>query len=169
MIKEYMGDYPDIPESAFVSEMAYVFGDVTLGEDVSIWPFVCIRGDVGPTVVGDESNIQDHTMLHECEIGERVTVGHNCVIDQSEVEDDCLIGISSSVLRGATVESNSIVAAGAVVREGQTIPEGHMAYGVPAEVEPLNEAQQSQIPMYYQSYKSLSENYREEGGFDARD
>ncbi len=124
MIKEFQGDYPEIPESAFVSEMAYVLGDVTLEENVSLWPYVCIRGDVGPTHVGAETNVQDHTMLHECEIGEGVTIGHNVVIDQCTVQDSCLIGISSSVLRGAVVEDNCIVAAGAVVREGQTVPEG---------------------------------------------
>lgn len=167
MIKEYAGDTPEIAGSAFVSEMAYVTGDVTVKAEASVWPFVCIRGDVGPTTVGERTNVQDHTMLHEAEVGEDVTIGHNAVVDQSTVESNCLIGISSSVLRGAVVGEGSIVAAGAVVREGQRVPEGSFAVGVPAEVRPLEAAKQDQIPVYAESYKSLSRSYLEEGGFES--
>ena len=169
MIRSLEGTEPEVPESAFVSEMAYVVGDVTLGEKASLWPFVCIRGDVGPTNIGDRSNIQDHSMLHEAEIGDDVTVGHNVTVDQSEVEDNCLVGIGSSVLRGAVIGEGSIVAAGAVVREGQEVPPGSLAYGVPAETRELNEAQREQIPMYAQSYVENRKRWKKAGGFDARD
>lgn len=168
MIKSYNGDTPEIADSAFVSEMAYVTGDVHVKNEASVWPFVCIRGDVGPTTVDERTNVQDHTMLHEADIGEGVTIGHNVVVDQSTVESNCLIGISSSVLRGAVVEEGSIVAAGAIVREGQCVPEGSFAYGVPAEIRPLEEDKQKQIPVYAESYRSLRENYLDEGGFEDR-
>jgi carbonic anhydrase/acetyltransferase-like protein (isoleucine patch superfamily) len=122
-----------------------------------------------PTVVGEGSNVQDHSMLHEAEIGDDVTVGHNVTVDQSEVEDNCLVGIGSSVLQGAVVGEGSIVAAGAVVREGQEIPPGSLAYGVPAETRELNEAQKAQIPLYAQSYVENRKRWKEAGGFDARD
>ncbi len=169
MIRALEDTEPEVPDSAFVSEMAYVVGDVTLEEKASVWPFVCIRGDVGPTTVGARSNVQDHTMLHEADVGSGVTIGHNCVVDQSTVEDDCLVGIGSSELRGAVVERESVVAAGAVVLEGQTVPEGHMAYGVPAEVEPLDDRVREQIPVYAQSYVENRERWKQAGGFDARD
>ncbi len=169
MIRSLEGTEPTIPESAFVSEMAYVVGDVTLGEKSSLWPFVCVRGDIGPTTVGDGSNVQDHSMLHEAEVGDDVTVGHNVTVDQSTVEDNCLIGIGSSVLRGAVVGEGSIVAAGAVVREGQEVPPGSLAYGVPAETRELKEAQSQQIPMYAQSYVENRRRWKEAGEYDARD
>ncbi|MDZ7689496.1 MAG: gamma carbonic anhydrase family protein [Halobacteriales archaeon] len=169
MIRSLEGKEPNVPDSAFVSEMAYVVGDVTLGEKSSLWPFVCIRGDIGPTTVGEGSNVQDHSMLHEAEIGDDVTVGHNVTVDQSKVEDNCLVGIGSSVLQGAVVGEGSIVAAGAVVRERQEIPPGSLAYGVPAETRELNEAQEAQIPLYAQSYVENRERWKKAGGFDARD
>lgn len=169
MIRSLEGTVPSIPESAFVSEMAYVVGDVTLGEKASLWPFVCIRGDIGPTTVGARSNVQDHSMLHEADIGSGVTVGHDVTIDQATVEDDCLIGIGSSVLRGARVAEGSIVAAGSVVRENQEVPPGHMAYGVPAETRELDEAMTEQIPVYAQSYVDNRERWKQAGGFDARE
>lgn len=169
MIRELGDDVPEVADSAFVSEMAYVVGDVTLEPQSSVWPFVCIRGDIGPTTVGERSNVQDHSMLHEAEIGSGVTVGHNVTVDQATVEDDCLIGIGSRVLQGAVVESESVVAAGAVVREHQTVPEGHMAYGVPAETTPLDDRVRDQIPVYAQSYVDNRERWKQAGEFDARD
>lgn len=169
MIRSLEGKEPEIPDSAFVSEMAYVVGDVTLSEKSSLWPFVCIRGDIGPTTVGERSNVQDHTMLHEAEIGDDVTLGHNVTVDQSKVKDNCLIGIGSCVLQGAVVGEGSIVAAGAVVREGQEIPPGSLAYGVPAETRELNEAQRQQIPLYAQSYVENRKRWKEAGDYDSRD
>jgi carbonic anhydrase/acetyltransferase-like protein (isoleucine patch superfamily) len=137
--------------------MAYVVGDVTLGERSSVWPFVCIRGDIGPTTVGEGSNVQDHSMLHEAEIGDGVTVGHNVTVDRSRV------------LRDAVVREGSVVAAGAVVREGQEVPPGSLAYGVPAETHELDEAVREQIPVYAQSYVENRARWKEAGEYDARD
>lgn len=169
MIRSLGGTEPEVPDSAFVSEMSYVVGDVTLGEKSSTWPFVCIRGDIGHTGVGDRSNVQDHSMLHEADIGEDVTVGHNVTIDQARIEDDCLLGIGSCVLRGAVVREESIVAAGAVVREGQEVPSGKLAYGVPAETKDLADATREQIPVYAQSYLENRRRWKEAGGYDSRD
>jgi carbonic anhydrase/acetyltransferase-like protein (isoleucine patch superfamily) len=108
-------------------------------------------------------------MLHEAEIGDGVTVGHNVTVDQARVEDDCLVGIGASVLRDAEVGEGSIVAAGAVVREGQEVPSGSLAYGVPAETREIDDAMQEQIPVYAQSYVENRARWKEEGGYDARD
>lgn len=141
MQRKVMGEAPVVDPSAFVSEMAYLVGDVTVDERASIWPFVCLRADQAPTVVGEETNVQDFSMLHGADIGDRVTIGHNVVIDHATVEDHALIGMSSTIQMGATVESNSLVAAGSLVTEDMTVPKGHLAYGVPAETRPITPEQ----------------------------
>ena len=159
---------PDIAESAYVSEMAYLIGDVTIDEDASVWPFVCMRGDYGPITVGEGTNVQDFTMLHEAEIGAGVTIGHNAVLDRTTVGNDVLVGISSTVLPDATIGNECIVAAGSLVREGQEVPDGHMAYGTPAQIQPLSEGHREEIRWYCREYVELANRYRRDGG-DPRD
>ena len=105
-------------------------------------------------------------MLHGATLEERVAVGHGAVIDYATIEPGSLVGINSSVLSGATVESNCIVAAGAVVRHDQTVPEGHMAYGTPAETRPLTDDQIAEIERIQSHYVDLSREYLAEGGFE---
>ncbi|AGB36605.1 gamma carbonic anhydrase family protein [Natronococcus occultus] len=163
MQRAFEGTTPSIADSAFVSEMAYLIGDVTLEENASVWPFTCLRGDYGPISVGEGSNVQDFTMLHEATVGSGVTIGHNVVIDRATVGDDVLVGISSTILPGATVGDDCIVAAGTLLREEQEVPSGHMAYGAPAEVRPLSEKHREQIRWYCEEYLALSERYRNDG------
>lgn len=151
---------PDVAESAFVSEMAYVVGDVVIGERSSLWPFVCLRGDGGRVAVGDETNVQEFSMLHGASIGDRVTVGHNVVVDYATVEDASLIGMSSTIQKGATVESECLVAAGSLVTEGQTIPEGHLAYGTPAETRRLAESHRAEITRVHELYVEHAAEYK---------
>ncbi|GAD53842.1 carbonic anhydrase, family 3 [Halarchaeum acidiphilum MH1-52-1] len=143
--------------------MAYLVGDVAVGERSSLWPFVCLRGDHGPVTVGDDTNVQEFTMLHGAEIGDRVSVGHGATIDFASVADDVLVGMGSRVLSGASVESNCIVAANAVVRNDQTIPEGHLAYGVPAETRPLTDGQRERIQDNWRHYTDLGERFVADG------
>lgn len=163
MLRTVTGAHPDVAESAFVSEMAYIVGDVSVENHASIWPFVCLRGDFEPITVGSETNVQDFTMLHGATLGERVSVGHNAVIDQAHVGDRTLIGMSSTVLEDAVVGSNCIVAAGAVVREGQKIPDGHLAYGVPAETRPLTTEHIERIAWICDEYLEMMAHYKADG------
>ena len=151
---------PSVASSAFVSEQAYLVGDVTIGAQSSVWPFVCLRGDGGSTTVGEETNIQEFTMLHGATIGDGVTVGHNAVVDYAEIADECLIGMQSAVLGSAVVEPNCIVAAGSIILHGQTVPEGHMAYGVPAETKPLTDGQFEEIRRPREHYVDLAKSYK---------
>ena len=160
------GDRPDVADSAFVSRQAYLIGDVSVGERASVWPFVCARGDSGPVEVGEGTNVQEFTMLHGARLGDRVAVGHGAVVDFATVEADVLVGINSVVLSGATIESDSIVAAGAVVRHDQTVPEGHMAYGTPAETRPLTDDQRAEISRVQEHYVERAREYKAEGGFE---
>ncbi len=155
-----------VADSAFVSEMAYLIGDVAVDERASIWPFVCCRADGAPVDIGQETNVQEFTMLHGATLGDEVTVGHNAVVDFATVEDHSLVGMHSAVLRGATVESNCIVAANTVVLQDQTIPEGHLAYGTPAETKPLSDAQLDEISRTHEHYVELGQEYGEAEQFE---
>lgn len=166
MQKPLNGDNPAVAESAFVSDQSYLIGDVVVGEQASLWPFTCLRGDGGTTVVGSETNVQEFTMLHGAILGDEVTVGHNVVVDYATVEDHSLVGMQSAVLRGATVESNCIVAAGAVVLQDQTIPEGHLAYGAPAQTKPLTDSQRDEISRVHEHYVELGQQYKDAGRFE---
>jgi len=154
---------PETDPDAFVSEMAYLVGDVTVGPRSSLWPFVCLRGDRGPTTVGEETNVQEFSMLHGATLGDGVTVGHNVVIDYATVEDGALVGMSSTLQRGATIESGSIVAPGCVVTEDQTVPADHVAYGIPASTQPLDNAQQAAIERVHDLYVDHAATYKDAG------
>lgn len=166
MQKSLDKETPTVADSAFVSEQSYLIGDVLVDERASLWPFTCLRGDGGSTVVGAETNVQEFTMLHGAVLGDEVTIGHNVVVDYATVEDHSLVGMQSCVLRGATVESNCIVAAGTVVLQGQTIPEGHLAYGAPAETKPLTDDQRDEISRIHEHYVELGQQYKETGRFE---
>lgn len=166
MLRDYNGVSPRVAESAFVSEQAYLVGEVRVGNRASCWPFVCLRGDGGPVIIGADSNVQEFSMLHGTEIGARVTVGHNATLDYAIVGDDSLIGIGSMVLDGATVEPGSIVAAGCLVPEGRTVPSGHLAYGVPAETRPLSDEHQAEVRRLGEHYVELSREYKAAGRFE---
>lgn len=124
---------------AYIHPSAVVSGDVTLGRDASVWPTAVIRGDIAAIVIGDETNVQDGTIIHVDEgrpvrIGNRVTIGHRAVIHGCTIEDSCLIGIGAIVLNGAIIGTGSMIGAGAVVPEGMLVPSGSLALGVPAKV-----------------------------------
>jgi carbonic anhydrase/acetyltransferase-like protein (isoleucine patch superfamily) len=169
MIRPYKSIYPRIAPSAYVDQAAHVIGDVTMGERSSIWPCAVARGDVNRIVIGDDTNIQDGSVLHgelgmyPVLIGDRVTVGHMACLHGCVVEDDCLIGIGAIVLNGARIGKGSVVAAGALVPEGMEVPPGSMVMGTPAkvrrEVTPEEKARFAENAQRYLRYR---QDYREE-------
>lgn len=163
MRHSFEGATPAVADSASVSGQAYLVGDVTVGERASLWPFVCLRGDRDAVRVGRETNVQEFAMLHGADVGAEVTVGHGAVVDFATVHDHALVGMGSRVLGGATVESNCVVAANAVVRNDQTVPEGHVAYGVPAETRQLTDEQAAVIADTHQHYVDLGRRFVEAG------
>src|SRR3954463_12570515 len=130
---------PTIHPTAFVHAGAHVIGNVTLGARVSVWPTAVLRGDSDAIVIGEESNVQDGTVVHvdpgvPCTIGQRVAIGHRAIVHGATVESDCLIGMGAILLNGVVVGSGSIVGAGAVCTEGMIIPANSLALGVPARI-----------------------------------
>jgi gamma-carbonic anhydrase len=171
MIRAYRGAVPKVAASAYIDPSAQVIGDVTVGERSSIWPGAVARGDVHSIRIGEETSIQDNSVLH-CDapdwpltIGSRVTVGHRVVLHGCTVEDDCVIGIGSIVLNGARIGSGSVVAAGALVPEGMQVPPGSMVMGVPGKVRrEITEQEKARFRENAQHYVDACRIYREEPG-----
>lgn len=176
MIRPFRGVTPQIAATAYIDPSAQVIGDVAVGERSSVWLNVSIRGDVNSIRIGEETSIQDNTVLH-CDpvtfplvIGNRVTVGHSAVVHGCTVEDESLIGIGAVILNGARVGRGSVIAAGAVVPEGMQIPPGSMVMGIPAKVKrELTDDERERFRQNAQRYVELAKVYREapsEGHFD---
>ena len=135
MIYSFDGMAPKIAESAFVAESADIIGDVTIGENSTIWFGAVLRGDEGKIVIGENSNIQDNATVHSnTTIGNGVTVGHNAIVHGCEISDNCLIGMGATVLDGAKIGEGSLVGAGALVTGGKVFPPKSLILGSPAKL-----------------------------------
>jgi carbonic anhydrase/acetyltransferase-like protein (isoleucine patch superfamily) len=146
-IYPYDGAFPKIGERVLIAPGAVIIGNVTLGDDCSIFPNVVLRGDINTITVGKRTNIQDNTTVHLADkygviLGDDVTVGHNAVIHACTIEDGCIIGMGAIIMDGAIIHKNCIVGAGALVTGGSEFPEGSMIFGTPAKVvRPLKPAE----------------------------
>ena len=155
-----------IHPTAFIHPLAFVCGDVTLGARASIWPTAVVRADTAAISIGDESNVQDGTVVHvdagvPASIGARVGIGHRAIVHGATVEDECLIGMGVILLNGVVVGRGSIVAAGAVCPEGMRIPPGSLVVGVPGRiVRAVTEAERGRIARTVASYLDLQERHR---------
>ncbi|HEY9474594.1 MAG TPA: gamma carbonic anhydrase family protein [Mycobacteriales bacterium] len=135
-----LGDLrPEIDPTAFVHPDAVIIGSVRLHADVSVWPGAVLRGDYGSIVVGERTSVQDGSILHATEehptiIGSDCVVGHAVHLEGCRISDRCLIGSNSTVLHLVTIESEVVVAAGAVVTPGTHVPSNALMAGVPARV-----------------------------------
>jgi len=140
MIKKFRGKCPIIPDSCYISESVDLIGDVTLGENVSLWFGTVVRGDMHHITIGNRSNIQDNSVIHvttdisPTRIGDEVTVGHNAIIHGATIEDRCLIGMGSIIMDDVVVGEGSIVGAGAVVPPNMIIPPRSLVVGLPAKI-----------------------------------
>ncbi|HEX2187632.1 MAG TPA: gamma carbonic anhydrase family protein [Longimicrobiaceae bacterium] len=140
-ILPYRGVWPRIHPTAFVAPTAVVIGNVTVGEEASVWFGAVIRGDEPEheITVGARTSVQDNCVVHVSArgptvIGPEVTIGHGAVLESCTVGRGALIGMNAVVLQGATVGEQALVAAGAVVPDGAKIPARHLAAGTPARV-----------------------------------
>jgi carbonic anhydrase/acetyltransferase-like protein (isoleucine patch superfamily) len=158
---------PTVHPSAFVHPAAHVIGNVTLGARVSVWPAAVLRGDSDAITIGEDSNVQDGTIVHvdpgmPCTIGARVAIGHRAVVHGATVHDDCLIGMGAILLNHVVVGSGSIVGAGAVCREGMEIPPDSLVVGVPAKViRETTDTERKRIAHTVQAYLQLQIDHRE--------
>jgi len=138
MLFKYKKIKPKISKNVFIAPGSYVIGNVKIGSKSNIWFNTVIRGDVEKIEIGSNTNIQDLTMVHcttnghGTQIGSNVTIGHNCVIHDCKIEDNSLIGMSSTVLDGAIVKKSSMLAAGSLLTQGKIIETGELWAGKPA-------------------------------------
>ncbi len=128
-----------IHPSVFLAEGVVIRGDVTIGEQSSVWFNAVLRGDCEAIHVGRRSNVQDACVLHAdpgfpCRLGDNVTLGHGAIVHGAQVADNVMIGMRAVVMNGAKIGPGSIVGVGAVVTEGSEIPPGSLVVGLPAKV-----------------------------------
>jgi len=139
MIYQYKDKYPTISPSAFIADYATITGDVTIGEESSVWFNCVIRGDVAQTVIGNRVNIQDNSVLHQSPnnpliIEDDVTVGHQVILHSSIIRKNALIGMGSIILDEAEIGEGAFIGAGSLVPQGKKIPPNMLAFGRPAKV-----------------------------------
>jgi carbonic anhydrase/acetyltransferase-like protein (isoleucine patch superfamily) len=138
MIKAVNGKSPQFGKDCYIAENATIVGEVSMGDQCSIWFNAVVRGDVHYIKMGNKVNVQDGAVIHgtyqksPTNIGNNVSIGHNAIVHGCTIKDNVLIGMGSIVMDGAVVESNSIIAAGAVVTQGTRVPEGSIFAGMPA-------------------------------------
>ncbi|NBV23064.1 MAG: gamma carbonic anhydrase family protein [Proteobacteria bacterium] len=138
-LNTHLRNKPVLGNGVYLAKTAVVLGDVTLGENSSVWYGAVLRGDINRIVVGANSNIQDNAVVHladdfPCLIGEWVTVGHSAIVHACTIGDECLIGMGATVLDGAEIGAQSIVGANALVTGGTKVPPGSLVLGSPAKV-----------------------------------
>ncbi len=174
MIRSFNGKTPKIAESAFVSEAAYVIGDVEIGENSSVWPGAVIRGDLGKIKIGKNTVVEDNCVIHsgtpsqppimDVTIGDNVIMGHGAVSNGRRIGDNVVIGMKSTILHDAEIGDYSIIAAGCVVKEKMKIPDKSFVVGVPAEIK--GELSPEQLWWSQNSpkiYQQLAQQYKNEG------
>ncbi|MDQ0202752.1 gamma carbonic anhydrase family protein [Pectinatus haikarae] len=164
----YKGKRPQIGKNVFIAPTAVIIGDVTIGDNSSIWYNAVLRGDMNSIIIGSYTNIQDNTTIHvmECKptiVGSYVTVGHNVVMHCDKIGDNCLVGMGSILLGMCTVGDNSIIGAGTLVPHKTRLPSNSMILGSPYKVK--RELHDDEIEAIHQSalnYHLLAENYTAE-------
>ena len=167
MIRSFNAKTPNIAESAFVSEAAYVIGDVEIGENSGIWPGAVVRGDFASIKIGCNTMIEDNCVVHSgapVEIGDNVTVGHSVVVHCSRIGSNTLIGNNATILDNAQIGSFCVIGAGCLVNQGMEIPDNSLVVGVPARIKgQISQELKQRLQRGSQSYTELLKQYKEQG------
>ncbi len=172
-LRPYLEHVPVVGERVYVDQAASLIGDVVLGDDVSLWPGVVVRGDVNFIRVGARTNIQDGTIVHVIHDGplaklggfatvicNDVTIGHKAIVHACRIEDAALIGMGAIVLDGAVVQKHGFVGAGALVAPGKVVGGGELWLGNPAKkVRMLSDAEIEALYYSAQHYVRLKDHY----------
>ena len=138
-LETFLRKKPVLGKNVYIAQGAVVLGDVTLGDNASVWYNAVVRGDINCIVIGEGSNIQDNAVVHladdfPCVVGKFVTVGHSAIVHACTIGDECLIGMGAIVLDGAVVGDQCLIGARALVTQGMKIPAGSLVLGSPAKV-----------------------------------
>ena len=166
MIMDFDGVTPRINKNTYISESVDIIGKVNVEENVNIWFGTRLRGDMNNIVIGENTNIQENSVVHvdvnsPCIIGRNVTIGHGAIIHGCNISDNVLVGMGSIILNNTKIGKNSIIGAGSLVTQGKDFPEGVLILGNPAKViRQLTEAEIESIQCSADNYVSLSRKYK---------
>ena len=174
-IRPYLNTAPQVDDSCYIDDMSVVIGDVVLAENVSVWPFAVIRGDVNHIRIGKNSNVQDHAMLHVSHkkadkpegspliIGEDVTIGHHVTLHGCTIGNRVLVGINTIVLDDVVIEDDVMIGAGSLVPPRKRLESGYLYVGSPVQkVRPLTEKEKEFLPYSATHYVKVANNYLDE-------
>lgn len=169
-IRGFAGKQPVIGADTFVAETAVLVGDVRVGRRSSLWYGTVLRGDVYHIVIGDDTSIQDNTVVHVTSgrhastVGSRVTVGHSAVLHGCTIEDDCIIGMGAVIMDRAHIGRFCVVGAGALVTPDTVIEDGQLVLGSPARAKrALGDEERSWIQSSARHYVALARQYLDGG------
>jgi carbonic anhydrase/acetyltransferase-like protein (isoleucine patch superfamily) len=161
----YRERFPTLGKGAFVAADATLIGDVTLGEDASVFFQCVLRADINAIRIGARSNIQDHTTIHLASdiptiVGDDVSVGHRCILHACMVKDRVLVGMGSILMDNAVIGEDSIIGAGSLVPKGKVFPPGSLIVGSPARlVRSLTEEEKTSIVKLARKYLGVKGEY----------
>jgi len=175
MLHKFKGTLPTLGDNTWIAPSADVIGDVTCGEDCSIWFGCVVRGDVHYIKIGSRTNIQDLSMIHVTHykngdkttgnpaiIGDDVTIGHRVMLHGCTIESACLIGMSATILDGAVIGKESIVGAGALVTKNKVFPPRSLIVGSPAKViRELNDEEVAELYASASRYVEFKRDYED--------
>ena len=165
----FLGKTPTVHPTAYIAPNATVVGDVTIGEEASVWYQSVLRGDINRIVVGPRTNIQDDSVVHLADdyaaiIGEYVTCGHKAMIHACTIDNEVLIGMGAVILDGVEIGARSIIGAKALVTRHTVIPPGSLVLGSPAKiVKTLDLETQQSIRHWAEKYVIVSRRYLQRG------
>lgn len=172
VMKSFRGFTPKIGQRVWIDDSAVIIGDVTIGDDSSVWPLVSIRGDMHQIRIGARTSIQDNSSLHithasevnpegyPLSIGNDVTTGHQVMLHGSSIGDQVLVGMSSTLLDGAVVEDKVVIAAGSLVPPGKRLESGYLYLGSPVkQVRSLTQDELAYFHYACQNYVKLKNEY----------
>jgi len=166
VIRSFNGKSPKIAESAFVSEAAYVIGDVEIGEDSGVWPGAVIRGDFAKIKIGRNTMIEDNSVLHTgtpMEIGDNVIIGHSVVVHGRKIGSNNLIGNNATILDESQIGDFCIIGAGCLISPGMKVPDNSLVLGVPGKIQgKISQAQRQRLHGGSQTYLKLLKKYKEQ-------
>lgn len=171
-IRNFLDSVPNLGSRVFIDPQSTVIGQVTIGDDSSVWPMAVIRGDVNAITIGKSCSIQDGAILHVTHdgpytpggealvLGNGVTVAHKVVLHGCKIEDYCLIGMGALILDGAYLEHHVMVGAGSLVPPGKRLKSGYLYLGNPVkEIRPLTSEEIERLEYSAHHYVRLKDHY----------